>query len=152
MLNSRKEILPYVPHSGTMLLLDRVLEHSDDHVVAELEITPSIPFYMNGAVPAYVCIEVMAQCIAAWFGLRRNKPNDPPPIGFLIGVRQFKSALQSFANLSLLKIYADRVMTAGEFAKFNCQMDYKNADGVQPSAAAADISVYLQDEQNQVTG
>lgn len=146
MLNSREEILPYVPHSGAMLLLDRVLEYSTDHIVAELEITSSLPFYTNGSLPAYLCIEVMAQSVAAWFGLFRGDPSTRPPLGFLVGVRQFKCALRSFSEASVLSIYAKQIRGNDRYVKFNCQASYSRTDEVQLNVAEALISAYISDE------
>ena len=57
-----------VPHSGSMLLLDRVLEYGDDWLKAQITIRKDSMFCDNDSVAALVGIEYMAQTIAAFAG------------------------------------------------------------------------------------
>ncbi len=142
MMYSRKELEPYMPHSGAMLLIDRIVDYGPEHIVAEVDVGPHLPFYTNGAVPAYLGIELMAQSIAAWSGIRRANPASRPPIGFLLGTRRFESALASFQAGTMLKTCARKVLENDDLAMFECAMDLIDIDGVQVDVAAANISVY----------
>ena len=131
-----------MPHSGAMLLIDRIVDYGPEHIVAELDIGPDLPCYAGGRVPAYLCIEVMAQSIAAWSGIRRGNPKFRPPIGFLLGTRRFESTMKFFTQGSTLKIRAQRLLENEGLAMFECEVDLLDADSVQINVAMANISVY----------
>lgn len=139
---SRTEIESYVPHFGAMLLVDRIIDHGSGHIVAESDIGPHLPFYTDGAVPAYLGIEFMAQSIAAWSGIRRARPNSRPPIGFLLGTPRFESTLAFFRTGSTMRTRANQVVENDGLAKFECEMDLIDVDGVRVKVAAASINVY----------
>ncbi len=125
-----------------MLLLDRVIDYGPEHIVAEVDVGPHLPFYADGRVPAYLGIELMAQSIAAWSGIRRADPDSRPPIGFLLGTRCFESALSFFEKGSTLKTFAQQVLENNGLAMFECKMDLVKTGGTQMNVALANISVY----------
>ena len=139
---SRTEIEPYMPHSGSMLLIDRVIDYGPEHIVAEVDVGPHLPCYLDGWVPAYLGIEVMAQSIAAWSGIRRDAPDSRPPIGFLLGTRRFESMLAFFQVGSTLKTHSQQVHENDGLAMFECKMDLIDADGIRVNVARANINVY----------
>ena len=142
MLNSRTEIEPYVPHSGAMLLLDRVIEYDPEYIVAEVDIDTDFPGCENGRVPAYFGIEVMAQSIAAWAGIRRGNPDSRPPIGFLLGSRRFECELAFFPVGSMLTIHARRLLENDGLGVFQCDLDQTNVGCAQTKVATAVLNVY----------
>lgn len=146
MLDSREKIEPYMPHSGAMLLLNRVVDHSHQHITAEVDIGSHLPYYADGLVPAYLGVELMAQSIAAWSGILRADPNSRPPIGFLLGARRFQSTLAFYAEGSTLKICARQVIQNNGLAMFECEIEQIDADGAATSVANADVSVYSMPE------
>ena len=64
------DIRSLVPHSGTMVLLDRVISADENTLCAEVVIRPDSLFYADGGVGAWVGIEYMAQAIGAYAGYR----------------------------------------------------------------------------------
>ena len=94
----------YVPHRGTMLLLDRLLELDDEHAVAEVTVPSQGLFVRDGGVPAWVGIEYMAQTIAAWAGGRRRARGETAKIGFLLGSRRYDVRQPAFASGSILRV------------------------------------------------
>ena len=130
-----------------MLLVDRIIDYDSEHIVAESDIGPHLPFYTDGAVPAYLGIEFMAQSIAAWSGIRRARPNSRPPIGFLLGTSRFQSTLAFFRTGSTMRTRAHQVVENDGLAKFECEMDLVDADGVRANVAVASINVYSMPEE-----
>lgn len=148
-LQSREGIAPYMPHSGEMILLDRVVEYSGEHIVTEVEVGARLPCFEKGAVPAYLGLEVMAQSIAVWSGLRRGEPGSRPPIGFLLGTRRFSSILASFDEGSVLTVRARQVVENIGMAVFECELLCRGVDGRQAAMAVARVSIYSMDEEEE---
>ena len=71
-----------VPHSGTMSLLDKVVEYGEDWLTAEVTISPETLFLTNDAVPAWVGVEYMAQTIAAFAGILAKTHQQDVKLGF----------------------------------------------------------------------
>ena len=97
-----------VPHRGGMLWLERIVSCTDDGAVAEAVVRDDHPFLDGAGVPAWVGIEYMAQCIAAWAGgqaLTKGKPVSP---GFLLGTRRYESQRPVLALGTRLRIEARR--------------------------------------------
>jgi predicted hotdog family 3-hydroxylacyl-ACP dehydratase len=62
-------IASLVPHSGSMLLLDRVVASDAERLQAEVAITPHTLFADENGVGSWIGIEYMAQAVAAYAGL-----------------------------------------------------------------------------------
>jgi predicted hotdog family 3-hydroxylacyl-ACP dehydratase len=75
-----------------MLLLDTLVEARADRTVCEVKIGSDWLFVVPGAgIPAYVGVEIMAQCVAVHAGVRARVAGFEPPLGMLLGTRHFKS-------------------------------------------------------------
>ncbi len=141
----RSEIAHYMPHSGAMLWLDRVLDYGPEHITTQVEVRRPMAFCASGSAPAYFGIEFMAQSVAAWSGLRRNRRESRPPIGFLLGTRRYTCAVTHFAIGSTLTIRAAQCVENDGLAMFACEMDVSHVDTDSNTAhkvASANISVY----------
>lgn len=95
-----------VPHRQDMCLLDRILRWDQDSIEAELVVPEAGLFIEDGAVPAWVGIEYMAQAIAAWAGCRARRAGNPPQLGFLLGSRRYASTRSSFPSGTRLQVQA----------------------------------------------
>lgn len=102
------DIEQVIPHRGTMLLIDRVLEWGEETVAVELRVPMESPFHVDGGMPAWVGVEYMAQAIACWAGCHAREQGQAPPIGFLLGTRRYECAEPVFANGALLRVEARR--------------------------------------------
>ncbi|WP_245622530.1 hotdog family protein [Pseudoxanthomonas dokdonensis] len=132
------EISHYLPHRGTMLLIDRLLEWQEDHVVAELRVPASGPFHEDEGVPAWVGIEYMAQTIAAWSGNRARNAGDVPGIGFLLGSRRYLAHVQYFRAGAVLTVEARReLMGDNGLGMFACRILEQGTE-----IASANVSVF----------
>jgi predicted hotdog family 3-hydroxylacyl-ACP dehydratase len=130
-----------VRHRGTMLLIDRLIDVSAYHAVAEVTISEVSVFYRTGeGVPAYVGIEYMAQTIAAFDGAQRMTTGEPPVIGFLLGTRRYEAVRSYFHAGEKLTIRANMSFNDGGMASFDCSI---SVDG-QVCVNAA-LSVYRPD-------
>ena len=107
----------FLRHREPMLLLDRVLCVEPELGVCEWQISPSNRFMVEGlGVPSYVGIEYMAQCIAVHAGARARVRGDPPPLGFLLGTRQYEARIPYFVE--------------GVTYQASCQQLIRSADGM----------------------
>lgn len=109
-----------VLHSGTMLLIDRLVESSGDHAVSEVSISEGSAFYREGrGVPAYVGLEYMAQTIAAYDGALRHASGAPPEIGFLLGTRRYTATKGCFVSGETLLVRVDVTFNENGMAAFD---------------------------------
>lgn len=133
------DISQVIPHRGSLLLLDRVLAHDDESLVAELVVPLDGPFHDDdGSVPAYIGLEYMAQAVACWAGCQARARGLPPPLGFLLGSRRYVCALPRFAGGSRLRVEARReLMGDNGLGVFACRI---LGDGRE--LASAHVSVF----------
>lgn len=129
-----------------MLLLDRVLECGPENVVTETRVGPRLPCFVEDRVPAYIGIEVMAQSIAVWSGIRRNRPGLKPPVGFLLGTRKFQCVESYFGIGSLLIVRSQKIWENEGLAIFSCLLDKSYQGQEYRNIATANISVYSKTE------
>ena len=80
-------IAELLPHQAPMLLLDRLLDYQGARVL-ETRIGERHGLLLDerGNLPAWVGLELMAQTIAAWAGMRPGR-GEPVRIGMLLGSR-----------------------------------------------------------------
>lgn len=91
----KPELFSYTPHQSRMLLIDRVDNFSIDNGIlsSSLIINESSEFFNKDKeyVPIWVSFEYMAQSIATLSGIAQRMISNDPKIGFIIGIRDFKS-------------------------------------------------------------
>ena len=133
-------IAELLPHQAPMLLLDRLLDYQGMRVRCETRVGArhSLLLDEQGNLPAWVGLELMAQTIAAWAGMRGRERGEPVRIGMLLGSRQYQSQLASFAAGDLLVIEAHCLLEDGGMASFECRI----LRGDEPCAEAR-LSTYL---------
>lgn len=112
-----------LPHDPPMVLLDGVEACQEDFIHTSLVIRQEIPFCENGAVPAYVGLEYMAQAVAAWSGWIARQQGLAPKIGFLLGARRLTLNVTHFKIAEKLDIYAKNIYQDGEMAAFDCWIE-----------------------------
>jgi len=110
-----------VPHSGSMVLLDRILDASEEDLTAQVTIGTNTLFLREKAyVPAWIGIEYMAQAVAAWAGVQENKVGNKAKIGFLLGARKYNCISSKFLLGDVLTIHIARKYQESELAVFDC--------------------------------
>jgi predicted hotdog family 3-hydroxylacyl-ACP dehydratase len=108
-MESFPPISELLPHRGTAVLLDAVLEDNQDDIRARVRIGPQHPYFEPGrGVPVWVGIELMAQAIAAHAGLSSRRSQTPPKKGMLLGTRRFEASTAYFAEGADLFVEARR--------------------------------------------
>jgi len=112
-----------LPHAGPMLLLARVVAHTGEQTSCELEVAASALFAdAQGAVPAWVALEWMAQCAAVHGGLAARALGAPPAQGMLVGARRLELARPSFALGETLRVTARSAGAVGALVSFECEV------------------------------
>jgi len=118
------DIRALIPHSGPMVLLDRVISVDAESVCAEVRIRQDSLFCVDGGVGAWVGLEYIAQAIAAYAGYNAALLGKPVKIGFLLGTRRYECVRPTFALGSVIKVRASRVLQTDDgVASFDCAID-----------------------------
>ncbi|MEX3947278.1 hotdog family protein [Paraburkholderia sp. EG287B] len=104
-----------IPHRGTMLLLDSVAACSDESLTALARVHADA-WYADeqGAMPAWIGIELMAQAIAAHVGLLSMREGKPARPGVLLGTRRYEAAQGAFAGGGPLSVTVNELLRSEE--------------------------------------
>jgi predicted hotdog family 3-hydroxylacyl-ACP dehydratase len=118
------DIRDLLPHSGPMVLLDRVISVDAESLCAEVRIRQDSLFYRDGAVGGWVGLEYMAQAIGAYAGYSAYLRGEPVKIGFLLGTRHYQCIRPWFTLGSVIRVFAKRVLQDDNgLASFECHID-----------------------------
>jgi predicted hotdog family 3-hydroxylacyl-ACP dehydratase len=109
-----------LPHQPPMILIDRLLEATEQETVCEVTITPESMFLEAVGVPAFVGLEYMAQSVAAHIGYQHYLAHEPITVGLLMGTRRLETACQCFALGQTLRIHVSHVWGTLELRRFRC--------------------------------
>jgi predicted hotdog family 3-hydroxylacyl-ACP dehydratase len=134
------DIRDVVPHSGRMMLLDRLVAFDGESLTAELTIRAGALFADERGVGAWVGVEYMAQAVAALAGLEERQSGARARIGYLVGARHYSCNVPYFPLGAALRIAVRRDgpgdLRLGSFA---CSI---TADGI---SAEATVTVFQPD-------
>ncbi|MGF6147913.1 Uncharacterised protein [Kingella potus] len=139
-----------LPHSGHMVLIDRVSEHRADFVRVEAHIGANHILLHNGVLPASMGMEIMAQAIGAFAGIQAVRAGEAVKLGFLLGTRRLNLFADHIPIGTTLAATA-RLSTqdASGMGVFDCELRWLDApDDVRGSLpedgllAAAALNVY----------
>lgn len=143
MTNEHYSFESVVPHSGAMVLLDTITEHTETSLTAQVEITEHSMFAEGKGVPSWVGIEYMAQAIAAFAGYHARLKNESVKIGFLVGTRRYETKYPSFTFGSTLSINVTEVLrTDNGMGVFECKI-YSEDHAI---LAKANLNVFRPDD------
>jgi predicted hotdog family 3-hydroxylacyl-ACP dehydratase len=141
-----------VPHSGAMVLLDRVIAADQDTLCAEVTIGIQTLFCDGHNVGAWVGVEYMAQAIAAHAGYIAHLRGDSVKIGFLLGARRYECSRTSFALGNVLHVHVKRMLQSENgLGAFECRIDVVDSVSEvasQVTAATATITVFQPENVN----
>lgn len=133
-----------LPHAAPMILLSRALSWRDDCLLAEVDISPASHLFDEalGGVPSYICIEYMAQAIAALAGCRALAHGLPVQIGFLLGSRKLQLHQPLLAAGSRVQVQVSRLLQDPDgLSVFDCQL----LDSSGQLLAEANVNVFQPD-------
>lgn len=135
-------IADLLPHAGPAILIDSVLNWTDEAVEVSLKIAPGVRFFVAGrGVPVHVGLEYMAQACGAYAGLLAKEGNGAVKIGFLLGTRDFESSIAWFPPDASLVIEAKKVFQQDNMGSFVCRI---LCNGIE--SATAQLTVYQPDD------
>src|SRR5215831_3762484 len=99
-----------LPHAGSMILLAAILEHSQESTTCLVTVGEHDVFAAaDGAVPAWIGLEYIAQCIAAHGGLHARSLGEEIRIGFLLGSRRLEVRASEFRPGQRLAVRVEHV-------------------------------------------
>jgi predicted hotdog family 3-hydroxylacyl-ACP dehydratase len=143
---SMPNIRQLLPHSGPMVLLDRVVAVDDESACAEVRIRSDGLFCADGGVGAWVGLEYMAQTIGAYAGYAARLRGEPIKVGYLLGTRRYECARPVFSVGTLLRIHIKRVLQSENgLASFECHIDDETGQ-----IASANLSVFQPVDETQI--
>lgn len=143
-----------VPHSGAMVLLDRVLSADAENLCAEVTIHAGSVFYdaPSAGVGSWVGIEYMAQAIAAHAGYLARLAGAPVKIGFLLGARRYEAQLPLFVDGSVLQVHVQQALQGENgLGAFECRIEMARAVLAQATITVfqpEDAKQFLQESMN----
>lgn len=104
-----------LPHRGTMLLLDRISTCTDAALTAHASVRADAWYAdADGAMPAWIGIELMAQAIAAHVGLLAMRAGGKARPGVLLGTRRYEAHRSAFALGAQLRIETKELLRSDE--------------------------------------
>jgi len=133
---SHQAIETLIPHRGAMLLLDTVLASSSDEIVCRARVREGNLFLRGQHMRSVVCLEYMAQAVAAFAGLQATEAG-PPRVGYLIAATRMTLNQPSLCLGDEIDVLAKRVWGDSALGKFACSVTLRDA-----TVAEAMVSVF----------
>jgi 3-hydroxyacyl-[acyl-carrier-protein] dehydratase len=90
LLIDTEEITQFIPHRDPFVMVDKLLEHSSEHVVSGFWIYPNNVLVTDGFFQEAGIIENMAQTVALHSGYEAVNKKLPPKVGFIAAIKDFK--------------------------------------------------------------
>ncbi|ANE54644.1 MULTISPECIES: hypothetical protein [Methylomonas] len=118
-----------LPHTGAMVLLERVVSFDADRLSAALTVRgDGLLFGDEREVPAWVAIEYMAQAIGAFAGLQAKLAGQPIRLGFLLGSRLFESNVATLPVGCCLTVAIEKIVHDEQLGVFDCRVSGDNIE------------------------
>jgi predicted hotdog family 3-hydroxylacyl-ACP dehydratase len=138
-----------LPHRGTMLLVDGVSACSDAALTAHAAVRGDAWYADdNGAMPAWIGIELMAQGVAAHVALLAMRAGGRARPGVLLGTRSYKAHVSAFARDAQLTINVQEVLRSEEgHSAYECTIDHdgaRYADAVVKVFQPGDFQTFIE--------
>ena len=142
-LIGKEELLSLVPHRSGMFLLDRINSYDLEEysVEAEYDISENCLFFDSaaGGIPAWVCIEFIAQVISVLFGLKRREMGEKSRLGFLLSVSSMKTELPVFKVGSTVVLKAHKINCIDMIYTFDCSAFIEGKNVFKSKLTAIDV-------------
>jgi predicted hotdog family 3-hydroxylacyl-ACP dehydratase len=127
-----------VPHTGTSVLLERLLSVDQTHVHAAVRITPTPYSLPDGGLPGWCGLEIMAQAVSAYAGCKALKKGDPIRPGLLLGTRAYQCATPTLPAGATYDVYVVvSTMDDDGLGVFDCELRDGGA-----TVASASLTVF----------
>lgn len=126
-----------VPHAAPMILIDEILDYSEDSLTARVVIRESSLFRSpDNSVPSWVGIEYMAQTIAAWAGVQARLAGNAVKTGYLLGARRYEASSPVFQPGEILTVHVTKQYHTDDLGAFDCTISNDRV------SATATLNVY----------
>jgi predicted hotdog family 3-hydroxylacyl-ACP dehydratase len=116
------DVAAVIPHSGKMVLLDRIVECDDNSLSAAVVVRDDGLLGNDKTVPAWAGIEYMAQAVAAYAGVMAKRAGEPIKPGFLLGTRRYNSNIAEFKVGSTLMVRVEKIIQNDNMGAFECRI------------------------------
>ena len=133
---TQEKLAELIPHTGVMLLLDRIIDYDENGLTSELMVRDDELFGDADYGPAWAGIEYMAQTIAAYSGVMAIRTRQTIRLGFLLGARHYCSNVAAFRVGAVLTIKVNKIYQDDSLGVFDCQIQ---GEGVE---VMAKLNVY----------
>ncbi len=115
----------YLPHDAPMLLLETVLNVTDEQAVCQVAVSRHgvlAPFLdASGNLPGWYALELMAQTVGVWSGWHRQQRGEVQiSLGMVLGARELKCTSGEMSADSVLDITVTLLMQDERFGSFDC--------------------------------
>jgi predicted hotdog family 3-hydroxylacyl-ACP dehydratase len=120
--NQRLPAHRLIPHRRRLLLIEWVKNPTDNSLKAETTVTAEWPLHRDGMVSSLICIELVAQTIAAFNTCRRGIEAGIK-LGLLVGVKEVAFVKNTLPVGTRLSIQITKLSHVGEYAVFEGQVD-----------------------------
>ncbi len=109
-----------------MLLLEGVQEVTEDKCVAQVRVDGQAWYAQpDGAMPGWFGIELMAQTIAVFSGVRKREVGAAPRLGFLLGTQRLECSMAAFPAGALLEVSAQLCyLDESGLSAFTCEIHH----------------------------
>lgn len=131
-----------LPQRGAMRLLDAVLAHDERETRCAADPARAELFRdEDGRVPAWVALELMAQCAAVHGGLAARHRGEPPRAGLFVGARRVRLAADAFEEGRPLEVGVVHVRGERGAVAFDGWV----RDGAETELAAGRLAFFVAD-------
>jgi len=122
----------YLPHDAPMMLLEQVISVTDESASCRVRVaTDSVlrPFLdVNGSLPGWYALELMAQTIGVWSGWHRHQQGkETISLGMVLGARELRCTEGCFPAGLTLDICVTLLMQDERFGSFDCEIRASDA-------------------------
>ena len=108
----------YLPHQPPMLLIDDIVEVTEQRAVCRTTIHPDCVFAIDGAVHPAAMIEFVAQACAIYASAISGGDGGPPRLGLIMACREAAFTVDAFGVGDELTIVASKAFGGSTMASF----------------------------------
>ena len=111
-----------MPHTGPMVLVDEMVAWAPGEATCRLRIRQEAPFVQADGVDAVVCVEYMAQAVAACLGYEAFVGGEGVRVGMIIGCRKMEILQPRIPVGAEVEIRVKRVRGSQSLSHFSCEV------------------------------
>lgn len=117
-----------IPHTGTMCLLDAVLQHDDTriHAISATHANPDNPLRTDGSLHAVALCEYGAQAMAVHGALLARERGGRAQPGFLVSLREVVLYVEYVDELpGPLDVFAEQLLDSGGSLQYAFRVEHR---------------------------